>query len=56
MEWKEGNVKDLPFEDEIFDVVSSIFGYMFALHAEIAIKAMLRVQKVKVVLHLQRGV
>lgn len=45
IEWKEGNVEDLPFEDEIFDVVLSSFGHMFALHPDIAIKEMLRVTK-----------
>ena len=30
IEWKEGNVQDLPFEDETFDVVLSSFGHMFA--------------------------
>ena len=41
----EGNVEDRPFEDESFDVVLSIFGHMFALHPEIALKEMLRVTK-----------
>jgi ubiquinone/menaquinone biosynthesis C-methylase UbiE len=30
IEWREENVESLPFEDEIFDVVLSIFGHMFA--------------------------
>ncbi len=45
IEWKEGNVEDLPFEDESFDVVLSSFGHMFAPHPEVAIKEMLRVTK-----------
>ena len=45
IEWKEGNVQDLPFEDETFDVVLSSFGHMFAPNPEIAIKEMLRVTK-----------
>ena len=47
IEWKEGNVEDLPFEDESFDVVLSSFGHMFAPNPEIAIKEMLRVTKRK---------
>ncbi len=45
IEWKEGNVQDLPFEDESFDVVLSSFGHMFALNPEIVIKEMIRVTK-----------
>jgi ubiquinone/menaquinone biosynthesis C-methylase UbiE len=45
IEWKEGNVQDLPFEDESFDVVLSSFGHMFAPNPEIAIREMLRVTK-----------
>ena len=45
IEWKEGNVEDLPFEDESFDVVLSSFGHMFSPHPEVAIKEMLRVTK-----------
>ncbi|MER5174857.1 MAG: methyltransferase domain-containing protein [Candidatus Nitrosocosmicus sp.] len=46
IEWKEGNVEDLPYEDESFDVVLSSFGHMFAPHPEVAIKEMLRVTKI----------
>jgi SAM-dependent methyltransferase len=45
IEWKEGNVEGLPFEDESFDVVLSSFGHMFSPHPEVAIKEMLRVTK-----------
>ena len=45
IEWKEGNVEDLPFEDESFDVVLSSFGHMFAPRPEVAMKEMLRVTK-----------
>jgi SAM-dependent methyltransferase len=45
IEWKEGNVEDLPFEDESFDVVLSSFGHMFSPDPELAIKEMLRVTK-----------
>ncbi len=45
IEWKEGNVEDLPFEDESFDTVLSSFGHMFSPKPEIAIKEMLRVTK-----------
>ncbi len=45
IEWKEGDVEDLPFEDASFDVVLSSFGHMFAPHPEVAIKEMLRMTK-----------
>jgi SAM-dependent methyltransferase len=45
IEWKEGNVQDLPFRDESFDAVLSSFGHMFALNPEIAIQEMIRVTK-----------
>jgi len=46
IEWREANVENLPFEDEIFDVVLSIFGHMFApSHPEVAMKEMIRVAK-----------
>ncbi len=45
IEWKEGNVEALPFEDETFDVVLSIFGHIFTLNPEVAIQEMLRVTK-----------
>ncbi len=45
IDWREGNVQDLPFRDEYFDVVLSSFGHMFALNPEIAIHEMIRVTK-----------
>jgi ubiquinone/menaquinone biosynthesis C-methylase UbiE len=45
IEWKQGDVEDLPFEDESFDTVLSTFGHMFAPHPELAIKEILRVTK-----------
>lgn len=45
IEGKEGNVEDLPFEDESFDTVLSRFGHMFSPKPEIAIREMLRVTK-----------
>ena len=32
MEWKERDLEDIPFIDNFFDVVISIFGHMFAPH------------------------
>ncbi|HET6590262.1 MAG TPA: class I SAM-dependent methyltransferase [Candidatus Nitrosocosmicus sp.] len=43
--WDEGNAENLPFEDEIFDVVLSTFGHMFAPNQESTVKEMLRVLK-----------
>lgn len=45
IEWNEGDVEDLPFGEDSFDVVLSSFGHMFAPHPEAAIKEMLRVTK-----------
>lgn len=45
IDWKEGDVQDLPFDDESFDVVLSSFGHMFAPYPEVAIQEMLRVTK-----------
>lgn len=45
IEWKDGDVEDIPFGDGFFDVVLSSFGHMFAPHPELAIKEMLRVTK-----------
>ena len=36
IEWKEGDVEDLPFEDESFDIVLSTFGHMFAPSSRIS--------------------
>jgi SAM-dependent methyltransferase len=43
IEWKEGDVEDLPFKDGAFDIVVSQFGAMFAPRPEVAAKEMLRV-------------
>lgn len=43
--WREGDVEDLPFSDDEYDVVLSQFGHMFAPRPEVAIKEMLRVLK-----------
>lgn len=45
IEWRLGDVEDLPFEDDSFDAVLSSFGHMFSPHPEVAIKEMLRVTK-----------
>ena len=45
IDWKEGDVEDLPFEDESFDVVLSTFGHIFASNQELAGKEMVRVLK-----------
>ncbi len=43
--WHEGDVESLPFDDSSFDVVVSQFGHMFAPRPEVAIGEMLRVLK-----------
>jgi SAM-dependent methyltransferase len=45
IDWKEGDVEDLPFEDESFDVVLSTFGHIFASNQELAGQEMVRVLK-----------
>jgi SAM-dependent methyltransferase len=45
IEFREGDVEALPFEDAAFDVVLSQFGHMFAPRPEIALAEMLRVLK-----------
>lgn len=45
IDWHEGDVEKLPFEDGAFDVVLSQYGHMFAPRPEIAIAEMLRVLK-----------
>jgi SAM-dependent methyltransferase len=45
IEWREGDVEELPFADAAFDVVVSQFGHMFAPRPEVAIAEMLRVLK-----------
>src|SRR5205807_1783796 len=45
VDWHEGDVESLPFDDSGFDVVVSQFGHMFAPRPEVAISQMLRVLK-----------
>ena len=43
IEWHEGDVENLPFDDGAFDTVLSQFGHMFGPRAEVATREMLRV-------------
>ena len=43
IEWREGDVEELPFADGVFDAVVSQFGHMFAPRPEVAVGEMLRV-------------
>jgi SAM-dependent methyltransferase len=43
IDWYEGDVEQLPFDDAVFDVVLSQFGHMFAPRPEVAVAEMLRV-------------
>jgi ubiquinone/menaquinone biosynthesis C-methylase UbiE len=45
IDWREGDVENLPFDDGAFDVVLSQFGHMFAPRPDVAIGQMLRVLK-----------
>ena len=45
VDWREGDVESLPFEDSVFDVVLSQFGHMFAPRPDLAVAEMLRVLK-----------
>jgi SAM-dependent methyltransferase len=45
IDWREGDVEQLPFEAAAFDVVVSQFGHMFAPRPEVAVSEMLRVLK-----------
>jgi SAM-dependent methyltransferase len=45
IEFREGDVETLPFEDAAFDVVLSQFGHMFAPRPEVALAEMLRALK-----------
>jgi SAM-dependent methyltransferase len=45
IDWHEGDVEKLPFDDGTFDVVLSQFGHMFAPRPELAVAEMLRVIK-----------
>ncbi len=45
IDWREGDVEQLPFGDGSFDVVMSQFGHIFAPRPSLAIAEMLRVLK-----------
>jgi len=45
IDWREGDVEQLPFDAGAFDVVVSQFGHMFAPRPDVAIGEMLRVLK-----------
>lgn len=45
IEWREGDVEQLPFADATFDVVISQYGHMFAPRPDVAVGEMLRVLK-----------
>ncbi len=45
VEWREGDVEQLPFDANAFDVVVSQFGHMFAPRPDVAVREMLRVLK-----------
>jgi SAM-dependent methyltransferase len=45
VDWREGDVEQLPFDNAAFDVVLSQFGHMFAPRPDVAIGEMLRVLK-----------
>jgi SAM-dependent methyltransferase len=43
VEWIEGDAEDLPFDDETFDVITSVFGVQFAPRHHIAADELVRV-------------
>jgi SAM-dependent methyltransferase len=45
IDWHEGDVEQLPFDDAKFDVVLSQFGHMFAPRPDVAVSEILRVLK-----------
>jgi SAM-dependent methyltransferase len=45
IEWHEGDVEALAFDDAVFDVVVSQYGHMFAPRPDVAVAEMLRVLK-----------
>jgi SAM-dependent methyltransferase len=45
IEWHEGDVENLPFDDDVFDVVVSQYGHIFAPRPDVALAEMLRVLK-----------
>lgn len=45
IDWREGDVENMPFSDAAFDVVLSQYGHMFAPRPDVAVAEMLRVLK-----------
>jgi SAM-dependent methyltransferase len=45
IEWREGDVENLPFDNAIFDFVVSQYGHIFAPRPDVAVAEMLRVLK-----------
>ncbi|MGH6798480.1 MAG: class I SAM-dependent methyltransferase, partial [Roseiarcus sp.] len=45
IEWREADAEQLPFPDESFDVVASVFGAMFAPHPERVANELFRVAR-----------
>lgn len=45
VDWREGDVEQLPFDDAAFDIVVSQFGHMFAPRPDVTVREMLRVLK-----------
>ena len=43
IEWQVADAEDLPFEDERFDCVGSVFGAMIAPRPEVAARELFRV-------------
>lgn len=45
VEWRQGDAEDLPFDDDLFDHVLSVFGVQFAPRHEVAARELARVCK-----------
>ncbi|MPZ19453.1 MAG: methyltransferase domain-containing protein [Luteitalea sp.] len=45
IEWRQGDVEELPFDDATFDIVLSQFGHIFAPRPDVAVSELLRVLK-----------
>ncbi|MGH9162099.1 MAG: class I SAM-dependent methyltransferase [Vicinamibacteraceae bacterium] len=43
VEWRQGDVEELPFDDATFDLVLSQFGHIFAPRPDVAVSELLRV-------------
>jgi SAM-dependent methyltransferase len=43
IEWRRGDVEELPFDDATFDIVLSQFGHIFAPRPDVAVSELLRV-------------